>query len=210
MLVFVDESGDPGLKIDKGSSEYLIVALVLFEENEDAGDCDLRINLVRKELGLPEYFEFHFNKNHPSIRKAFLEAVARYSFWYLGIVINKKKLYGKGFQYKESFYKYATSLVFENAKSRLDEAIVTLDGSGSRDFRKQMQAYLMKRINEEKGPSKRIKRVKVQKSLNNNLIQLADMVAGAIARSYKKGKRDSKIYRRIIEHRELFVQLWPK
>ena len=34
MLVFVDESGDPGLKLNKGSSAYFIVALVLFEEEK--------------------------------------------------------------------------------------------------------------------------------------------------------------------------------
>lgn len=210
MLVFVDESGDPGLKIDKGSSPLFIVALVLFEDNEDADDCDTRINLLRKELSLPEHFEFHFNKNKRSIRRTFMEVIAPYNFWYLGIVINKHKLFGKGFQYKESFYKYATSLVFENAKRSLENAIVVLDGTGSRDFRIQMRSYLRKRINEERGPVKRIREVKIQSSRNNNLLQLADMVAGAIARSYRREKDDSTLYRGIIRHRELYVQFWPK
>jgi len=48
---------------------------MIFEENEDAHDCDARIDLLRKELGLPDYFEFHFNKNKASIRQAFLEAL---------------------------------------------------------------------------------------------------------------------------------------
>lgn len=50
MLVFVDESGDPGLKIDKGSSPLFIVALVLFEDNEDAKACDTRIDLLRRAV----------------------------------------------------------------------------------------------------------------------------------------------------------------
>ncbi len=40
MLVFVDESGGPGRKILNRSSNYLIVALVTFEENEGAEACD--------------------------------------------------------------------------------------------------------------------------------------------------------------------------
>jgi hypothetical protein len=32
MLVFVDESGDTGLKIGRGSSEFLTITLVVFEE----------------------------------------------------------------------------------------------------------------------------------------------------------------------------------
>ena len=35
MLVFIDESGDTGLKIEKGSSRYFVIALVSFEENEE-------------------------------------------------------------------------------------------------------------------------------------------------------------------------------
>ena len=40
MLVFVDESGDPGLKLDQGSSKYFIVKIILFEEDEEAEDAN--------------------------------------------------------------------------------------------------------------------------------------------------------------------------
>jgi hypothetical protein len=33
MLVFVDESGDAGMKLGKGSSEFFIVTAVLFKSN---------------------------------------------------------------------------------------------------------------------------------------------------------------------------------
>ncbi|MBD3338866.1 MAG: DUF3800 domain-containing protein [Candidatus Lokiarchaeota archaeon] len=48
MLVFVDESGDSGLKINKGSSKFFIVTLVLFEEDDEANAADQRIDLLRK------------------------------------------------------------------------------------------------------------------------------------------------------------------
>ena len=40
MLVFIDESGDSGLKIEQGSSRYFTVSLVMFEDNDDALACD--------------------------------------------------------------------------------------------------------------------------------------------------------------------------
>jgi len=89
MLIFVDESGDTGLKIEKGSSRYFIIALVLFEENEEAEACDERIKLLRRELHLPEYFEFKFSKLRKEQRIKFFEAVLPYSFFYFGIVIDK-------------------------------------------------------------------------------------------------------------------------
>jgi len=95
-------------------------------------------------MRLSPEFEFHFNKCRKHFREQFLKAVAPYQFFYYGIVINKDpgKLWGEGFQYKESFYKYACSLVFENAKAFLSNATVVIDGSGSKDFRRQLERYL--------------------------------------------------------------------
>lgn len=36
MLVFLDESGDPGLKLKQGSSQYFIVTIVIFEDKDEA------------------------------------------------------------------------------------------------------------------------------------------------------------------------------
>ena len=182
MLMFIDESGDAGLKLESGSSKYFIVGLVAFEDHDEAQAADSRIELLKRELGFPPHFEFHFNGMKPVHRQQFLEALAPYDFFYFGIVINKPKLKGPGFQYKESFYKYTCGLVFENAKPRLNNAIVVIDGSGSKDFRQQLKNYLRKRLRDDSGRCF-IKKIKTQNSRSNNLLQLADMVAGAIARS---------------------------
>src|SRR3989338_1810676 len=108
MLVFIDESGDTGLKIHEGASRCFVISLVVFEEDEEALACDQRIQLLKKELAYPADFEFHFYSNSDRIRKKFLEAVSPYGFFYFGIVVDKdpQKLYGPGFRIKESFYKY--------------------------------------------------------------------------------------------------------
>ena len=209
MLVFIDESGDAGLKLDSGSTEFFIVTMVAFEENEEALATDQRIKLLKHELGFPAEFEFHFNKIKGSYREAFLSAVAGFNWFYFSIVINKRKLTGPGFQFKESFYKYACGLVFENAKPYLDNATVIIDGSGSREFRRELGTYLRKRINDRKSDSRFIGKIKVQDSQSNNLLQLADMVCGAVARNYSQ-KNDAKKYRALISHREIYVQFWPK
>ena len=209
MLVFIDESGDPGLKLNSGSTDYFIVTLVAFEENEEALATDQRIQLLKRELYFPPEFEFHFNKVKGAYREAFLSAVAGFGWFYFSMVINKRKLTGAGFKFKESFYKYACGLVFENAKPYLDNATVVIDGSGSREFRRELGTYLRKRINDKKGDSRFIGKIKLQDSQSNNLLQLADMVCGAVARSYSQ-KEDADTYRRLIALREIYVQFWPK
>ncbi|MBI4130491.1 DUF3800 domain-containing protein [Candidatus Roizmanbacteria bacterium] len=209
MLVFIDESGDPGLKIPHGSSRFFTVALVVFEENGEAEACDQRINLLKREIKWSEASEFHFKRNSDNVRQAFLNAVSPYSFFYYGVVINKdpKKLRGEGFKHKSSFYKYACSLVFENAKDKLDQATVVIDKSGNLEFRNQLATYLRHKMNQK---TKIIKKVKMQRSSGNNLLQLADYIAGVINRSVMNQKKRSDYYRSMIAHREISVQIWPR
>ena len=209
MLVFIDESGDTGRKIEAGSSRYFIVSIALFENNEEANNCDQRIGLLRKELELPERFEFHFAENSHRIRLAFLNAIQPYKFLYFAVVIDKspQKLWGPGFQTKESFYKYACQMVFRNAFPYLKNAIVVLDQSGSRDFRNRLSKYLKNQLNT--GTDKAISKIKQQRSSSNNLLQVADFVSGIINRKTQE-KKDWPEYYRFINDKEIWVQVWPK
>jgi hypothetical protein len=206
MLVFVDESGDAGMKLKEGSSEFFIVTAVLFEDHGEANRCDERVDAMRSELCLPDNFEFHFSQCSKRIRRDFLHKIAEFDFFYLAVVLNKARLYGPGFRVKESLIKYTSGLVFENAKPYLRDAIVVVDASGSKDFRNQLSKYLKKRDTDHQG-CKLIKKVKTSRSHGNNLLQLADMVSGAIWRSFRHRDRS---YRRIVSARELRVQVWPR
>jgi hypothetical protein len=208
MLIFIDESGDSGLKIGAGSSKYFTVVLVAFEDADEALAMDARISLLRKEQGLPDDFEFHFSKMKPGHRRTFLQAIAPCSFFYFAIVINKAKLTGHQFQQKDSFYKYTCGLIFENAKPQLSDATVVIDETGSQDFIRELKTYLVRRLNDESGKCF-IKKVKMQTSTKSNLLQLADMIVGSVARSYG-GKKDSRECRNLIAHREIHVQFWPE
>jgi hypothetical protein len=210
MLVFIDESGDPGLDMHKsGTSQYFVVSLVVFEDEEEATACDQRIELLKYELGWRPRSEFHFHRNSHRVRTTFLEAVSRYNFFYYGIVIQKNKLWGEGFKDRKSFYKYITSLVFENAKDKLDNATIVIDRSGDTEFRQELAKYLRRKMNDERYV---IHKVKQQDSERNNLLQLADYTAGIINRSKTRATSEKKQidFRRITSHREIYVQIWPK
>jgi len=122
--------------------------------------------------------------------------------------LNKAKLWGLGFQDKSSFYKYTTSLVFENAKPILNQAKVIIDRCGDRLFRDQLAKYLKRKMNEH--GSMLIKSVRMEPSHSNDLLQVADMVCGAVFRSYNLEKEGRMQFRKLVKHRESRVQLWPK
>jgi hypothetical protein len=207
MLVFVDESGDCGMKRKEGTSELFVIAAVTFNDNQDAENCDKRIAELRQECFRSKNLEFKFNKCCDDYREAFLKGVAEFDFFYLAFGLNKAKLYGPGFEFKDSFYKYTAKLLFENAKPYLRDASVLIDRTGNREFRQQLERYLKSRINID---SEIIRKVKTEPSHSNNLLQLADMICGAVARSLRTEKADRFRFRKLIGHRETSVQVWPK
>ena len=209
MLVFVDESGDSGLKLGKGSSEFFVLTLVIFTENEAANTSDLAVDTIRTILNLSDRTEFKFNKLNDKGRRHFLSSVSNHEFTYYSVVINKAKLTGKGFSFKESFYKYVCQMAFNNCREYLQDATIIIDGSGSREFRQQLQTYIKGKINDKNDVRACIKKVKIEDSKKNNLLQLADMICGAVARSYTS-KKDEPPYRSLILRREGYVQFWPK
>lgn len=206
MLVFVDESGDCGMKNKLGSSQLFVVAAVIFFENTDANICDAAIEELKAEC-LKKTSEFKFNKCCHDYRAKFFQKVDALDFLYVAFAFNKAKMYGPGFQYKEPFYKYCCKLLFETAKPYLIEASVTIDRSGDRLFRNQLQKYLKAKINTSR---ETIKKLKAEPSHSNNLLQLADMICGAVARSFRYEKKNCEGYRKLISGHELEVGVWPK
>lgn len=209
MLAFLDESGDTGRKTDKGSSAYFLVSLVIFLDNEEALACDQRIELLRTELNLAPNYEFHFSRNSKRVKHAFLDAINRYNFSIITVAINKdpSKLYGEGFKVKSSFYKYACQMVLTNALPYLDKATLMLDKSGSATFQSELKRYIKSKINSDY--SDKIKKIKVEESHKNNLLQLVDYCV-SIGNRRMQEKAGWEDFYKYISTKELSWQEWPK
>ena len=211
MLGFFDESGDPGLKTDSGSSLYFVVALVTFSDNEEALRCDRRIDTLRGELRLPHSYEFHFSVNSKGVREAFLRAVQAIDFRYHIFVVDKTPmvLNQTPFNSSGSLYRYAAVSLFENAGPYLEELSVVMDKGSNREFRAGLFRDLRNSTNPNSG-RQLIKRMKQQDSRRNNLLQLVDYVASIINQAMS-GKSDSQeMLKRYLERREVTRGIWPE
>jgi len=80
MLVFLDDSGDLGFKVKKGSSPCFVIALVIFDDHLEGEACAVEIRKLRRELGLSEHFEVKFSKCCERFRMAFLTRIAPFKF----------------------------------------------------------------------------------------------------------------------------------
>ncbi len=208
MHVFIDESGDPGIHVDRvGTSPTFVVAGIIVRNAADMDQCREGIQAFRRDAGYRRP-EFKFNQCDANTRKEFLTATTRLPWKFVAVAMNKARLSGPGFKFKESFYKYAVSLLLSNARPYLSDATVVFDRCGNRDFRRTMVPYV-KRASAKQDGTDPIRRALAQASHSDDLLQLADMVAGAVARSYKLDKTDAKTYRAIVRGHELGVQYWP-
>lgn len=202
MLVFIDDSGDPGFKTERGSSKTFVICCVIFDDELEAEKTAIKIKELRRELGKSDKFEFKFNKCSRKYREEFLKTVSGSKFRIRAIVMRKKVIKSEELKNKkESFYNYTVKLVLKHSFGKIKKAKVRIDGSGDRLFRKNLFTYLRKELNNKN--TKIVKDVKMQDSKKNVLIQLSDMIAGSINRTYDKEKTDTRAYWDIIKkHKE--------
>lgn len=204
-LVFIDDSGDPGFKLDRGSSSHFVIACVIFNDPLDAEETALAIKKFRRDLGWRPDREFKFNRTKKSLIEELLKAVSTGNFYVRAICIDKSMVYSHELMNKQdSFYNYAIKEVLSKSKN-LDQASVKLDGHSGREYKKSAITYLRREVNSR---SRKIRKVKFVDSKTDNLIQLADLVAGSILRSTQVNKTDRNTYLGILKKHEKIEDIW--
>lgn len=180
MLVLIDESGDPGFKLVRGSSSHFVVAMVIFKDFAEAERASAAIAALRAKLQLKA--EFKFSKSHDHVKDQFFNCVCGYRFSVRAIVVDKSVIYRDSLrERKDLFYNYFVQMLLRHDDGVLHDARVKIDGSGDRRFKDELNGYLRRQL-----AGGQIKSIKFAESHRDNLIQLADMVAGAILRSYRQ------------------------
>lgn len=197
MLVFIDNSGDAGFKLDRGSSRFFVIALIIFDDELEAEKMAVAIKELRRDLRFPENMEFKFFKSKHSIREKFLQTINPFQFRIRCLVVDKQKVHSRELQNnKNSFYSYIIKLVLKHSDGSILDAKTKIDGSGDRLFRGNFLTYLRKELNTR--DRKIMSHCRLVDSRSNVLIQMADMIAGTIRRSYDADKKDGVVLKNII------------
>ncbi len=197
MIAFIDESGDLGFKIEKGSSIYLVISMIIFNNEEDMGETISKISSYRKKMRYSSTYEFKFRKSNKKIILGLLNTVKSCKFTVKAIILKKKDIKESKLLKKAQIYDYLLLILLDKYLKEEMEIKIRLDGSADREFSKKLKTYIRKKS----GVHKQVFDFKIIDSKNDILIQLADVVVGSIRRSYTKEKNDSDIYKSIIKKR---------
>lgn len=206
MLAYVDESGCTGMRFASGASRLYVVTAVVFYDRQVADCCYQTVDELRRSLKVAK--EFHFSKlSHPN-RLAFFTEAAKFDFEYFAVVFDKHKLGEQGITLTTPFLQYPVKAIFSGIAPKLSEATIVIDEVGSSEFRNGLARELKGEINRQFGREV-IKQVKSKASHSHSLLQLADMVCGAVSRSCANSRKNPDEYRSLIKRRERGVAIWP-
>ena len=180
--MFIDDSGDAGFKFGQGSSDHLVIACCVFRTAEAAESAAEQIRTYRSDLGWHPGQEFKFTKAQDEIRFEFLKRAAKMDFYIRVLVVEKRTLeLGAQHSGKVSFLLFAIMQALAGSSEVLELANIKIDGKSSRLYSADSARYLKWQLNG--GNQKLISSVKFVDSQGDQLIQLADMIAGAVRRT---------------------------
>lgn len=180
MLICIDESGCPGFKLGKGSTPYFVISMVIFNTFQDAEDTAKAIQKFKYEIKFRD--EFKFNKTCDKVKREFFNRVSQCRFQIMALVVDKEKIYSQKLRNDNtSFYNFFLKSLLHYDSGVLENASVKVDGSGDREFKQELYKYLKRNLGEGK-----ISKFRFVDSKSDLLIQLSDMVSGAIYHSYRR------------------------
>ncbi|WP_319471443.1 DUF3800 domain-containing protein [uncultured Pseudodesulfovibrio sp.] len=203
--IFIDESGNTSLPTynNEDSNKYILVAIIVDDDQlEIAKSTALEIS--KSFFGGAEIKSSKIGKNQKRRRKILLEA-SKIPFKYYAYIVDKNLIYrSSGLQFKKSFYKYLNGSLHSRLCQTKQHTKIYNDTYGREDFMDSFKSYIRKKfdlsllqsVDFQYGDSKKYP-----------LIQIADLVAGTIAR-HLSGK-DAPELIDLVSKNKIFTYKWP-
>lgn len=173
-----DESGDVSFNFEKGASRYFVVSVIATKVPDDLRNLleNLRINSK-----LTKNYEFTFRKlSSENLRQRVFTALAEADFETWAILVDKTRLVEafKGMSGLDFYLYFVTELIRQIPPAKRAEGTLILDEFGYPNQTKEELKRIMKARNISHG----FRRISIRRSKSESLIQIADLISGAILR----------------------------
>jgi len=190
MLTFTfagDEAGDVSFKFEKGASQYFVVTVIATKSPDDLRDL---LADIRQKAHLPQGFDFHFNSlASAKLRNLLFSSLANANFEAWAIVVDKSNLPDtfKLLSGLDVYLYFVSELIRQIPTEKRSGGTLILDEFG---YPQQTKDEL-KRIMKAREISHNFRRISIRRSQSESLIQVADLVAGAILRRDSRKQSDA-------------------
>ena len=191
-FVIIEESGDPGLK--NSNTTHLIIVAVIVADREKLTELNAAIDGFRAGLGWKELDEFKFSSTRKSVIIDLLKFVRRFEFEAYALAVDKTRIISPPqLSSKETLYHRAIKELL--LRMTLTEPIIIIDGVADKKSAQQTRTYLRQALRQQGVEKCKISFVDSRKE---TIVQLADIIAGSVARSFDKDKADHNDYLKIL------------
>jgi hypothetical protein len=171
-----DESGDVSFNFKKGASRNFVVAMVATSVPDSLRN---KLAEVRQSSGLPASYEFKFHDlTSTALRKRTYAAIAEADFESWALIADKTSLPDtfRLFSSLDFYLYFVTELIRLIPAEKRKDATLILDEFGSAE---RMPGEI-RRVLKARGIVGHFKRLLIKRSRSEPLIQVADLIAGAI------------------------------
>jgi len=178
----MDESGDCGFKFDSGSSKFFVLVAVYIAT---LGDDNITvigeaIKKLKIQHNLTENFEFKFSRSKERLRKDFFQTIARLPIKYKAIIVEKSKINSPILRHQpQQLYCESARMLFYDNNPPLESAVLLIDEAVAKIHHKEFNWVLKNYLSKNT-----VSKIKQKSSRKEIMIQVADMIAGAIFREY--------------------------
>ncbi len=209
---YIDESGDKSLRFEKGGvSTFFIVSAIIIDGNSNSRVRQEFKEIARKHTQAPEIKSSSKAFRDIDKRINFLKDISKLDFRIYSVIVDKRRVFeDSGLQFRDSFYKYVNGLLDHELYDYYPFLELVSDNHGSEKFMDGFISYVEKNHKQTelfKGPE-----FKFSDSKEEPLIQLADFIAGSIAKCYEPDKVEyrSKEILQILNRHILHLREWPE
>jgi cytochrome oxidase Cu insertion factor (SCO1/SenC/PrrC family) len=183
LSIFIDESGDLGVNISKGSSKIFVITAIVFSKSSEMDNMNTLVNKIKDKHNLINK-EIKFNKTNTKFKKYIISKILKEKFLI----------------YYFSWTKCSDSikLKYLDALSQLlnqfgkNDANIVIDGNLPKNEQKIVKKELRKKI------SLKINKLTFKNSKSDNLLQVADLMSGLIYKILQKD-REYKCFSKILD-----------
>lgn len=207
VIAYADEFGTNSFNFAEQTSHFIVASVIM---NIDELDF-INENLERIRVKFFQKGEMKSQKvkaNHQR-RKLLLSELNNINYSIYAVIVDKRLLFGDGFKYKQSFYKYLNGILYKELYKTFPELELIVDEHGENDFMINFKKYV------EKNHIRTLfsgSNFNIKKSNNELGIQLADIIAGTLGYIYdetKKGEH-SEYFQRLLSNKITSINIFPR
>jgi hypothetical protein len=185
ITAFADEFGNNSFKFDTQGTHFIVATVIC--KNSNLGVLKEAIDQIRLRHNFQtgEIKSSNVAQNHTR-RKKILRDIAKLDISVFAVIVDKRQLFGKGFGYKKSFYKYLNGLLYKELFRTFPKLELYVDEHGGNDFLMEFKWYVER--NHERSLFSGSE-FTIVNSQHNHYIQLADFIAGSLGYIHDESKK---------------------